>query len=229
MPPAQSLLRSLSPRNSKKTIISSSSNNSNNSDGSHEEDLRRTNHKKKGTKGVLSTVRPPLPPVAPVLAASAAAYASESSIRESRRSFTEDNNVSSIREGSCIDCPTGTKTCGLHDEVFSEISDVDDSDNEAEGHRSLLSDLKSHLLDDEVSDVVLQGVDGVNVVAVRALLAMRSIFFKTLFFGSFRERGSDCVSLGYNGLVLQAVVEYCFTDEVKRAFDNLPLETKVRR
>jgi hypothetical protein len=104
---------------------------------------------------------------------------------------------------------------------------VEDSDNEGEGHRSLLTDLKSHLLDDEVSDVVLQGVDGVNVVAVRALLAMRSVFFKTLFFGSFRERGLDSVSLGYNGLVLQAVVEYCFTDEVKRAFDNLALEIKV--
>jgi hypothetical protein len=94
--------------------------------------------------------------------------------------------------------------------------------------RSLVFDLHSHLTDSEIADVSLCGTDGKSVVAVRSILAMRSRFFKTLFFGQFRERDMDQVPLGYSSLVLKAVVEYCYTDEIKTAFENLTFEETAR-
>ena len=94
--------------------------------------------------------------------------------------------------------------------------------------RSLVVDLHSHLHDEELSDVSLCGTDGKSVFAIRSILAMRSRFFKRLFFGQFRERNMAQVSLGYSSLVLKAVVEYCYTDEIKTTFENLSFEETAR-
>ena len=94
--------------------------------------------------------------------------------------------------------------------------------------RSLVVDLHSHLNDTELADVTLCGTDEKSVVAIRSILAMRSSFFKSLFFGSFRESTSQHVQLGYSSLVLKAVVEYCYTDEIKTAFENLTFEETAR-
>ena len=93
---------------------------------------------------------------------------------------------------------------------------------------TLVSDLHSHLNDDDISDVGLIGTDGRRVVAIRSLLAMRSRFFKRLFFGRFKESQLEDVPLGYSSLVLKAVVEYCYTDEIKTAFENLSFEETAR-
>jgi BTB/POZ domain len=93
---------------------------------------------------------------------------------------------------------------------------------------TLVMDLHSHLYDEEISDVVLIGTDGRQVVAIRSLLAMRSRFFKKLLFGSFKESGEENVLLGYSSLVLKAVVEYCYTDEIKTTFENLSFEETAR-
>ena len=94
--------------------------------------------------------------------------------------------------------------------------------------RSLVMDLHSHLNDVDIADVKLVGTDGKTVVAVRSLLAMRSAYFRTLFFGSFRESSLEQVKLGYSSLVIKAVVEYCYTDEIKTAFENLSFEETAR-
>jgi hypothetical protein len=110
------------------------------------------------------------------------------------------------------------------DDSEEGVNDTFDSTED----RSLVFDLHSHLTDNEIADVSLCGTDGKSVVAVRSILAMRSRFFKTLFFGQFRERGMDQVPLGYSSLVLKAVVEYCYTDEIKTAFENLSFEETAR-
>jgi hypothetical protein len=95
-------------------------------------------------------------------------------------------------------------------------------------NRNLVSDLLAHLTDESISDVSLQGTDGKQVVAIRSILAMRSRFFKSLFFGDFSESKLSTVSLGYSSLVLRAVVEYCYTDEIKVTFENLTFEETAR-
>lgn len=101
-------------------------------------------------------------------------------------------------------------------------------DNHPLQDRSLVMDLHSHLNDVDIADVQLVGTDGKIVVAVRSLLAMRSPFFKKLLFGSFRESYLEQVKLGYSSLVIKAVVEYCYTDEIKTAFENLTFEETAR-
>lgn len=74
--------------------------------------------------------------------------------------------------------------------------------------------------DEEVSDVILQGYDGGNVVAVKAILASRSIVFRQMFFqnggSSFTpsEPGEKEVFVfdEWDCRILHLVVEYCYTD-----------------
>jgi len=74
--------------------------------------------------------------------------------------------------------------------------------------------------DEEVSDIILQGYDGGNVVAVKALLASRSLMFRQMFFGEARsdfvpsEPGEKEVFVfdEWDCRVLHLVVEYCYTD-----------------
>ena len=109
---------------------------------------------------------------------------------------------------------------------FHETSATDESSHLT--NSSLVADLHAHLNDDEISDVALLGTDGKRVVAIRSMLAMRSRFFKKLFFGRFKESGLFEVPLGYSSLVLKAVVEYCYTDEIKTTFENLSFEETAR-
>mmetsp|Transcript_24195 Transcript_24195/g.35848 ORF Transcript_24195/g.35848 Transcript_24195/m.35848 type:complete len:200 (-) Transcript_24195:598-1197(-) len=95
-------------------------------------------------------------------------------------------------------------------------------------NRTLVSDLQAHLDDTQISDVTLRGTDGRSVVAIRSILAMRSRYFKSLLFGNFQERNLSEVPLGFSSLVLRAVVEYCYTDEMKITFENLSFEETAR-
>jgi hypothetical protein len=119
------------------------------------------------------------------------------------------------------------------DDSDEEHKSVDQSQEETPSepqtiNRTLVSDLLVHLNDEDISDVVLKGTDGRTVVAVRSILAMRSRFFKTLLFGDFSESNMAEVPLGYSSLVLRAVVEYCYTDEIKITFENLTFEETAR-
>jgi hypothetical protein len=97
-----------------------------------------------------------------------------------------------------------------------------------EESRTLVSDLREHLNDAALADVVLRGTDDGTVVAVRSILAMRSRFFKSLLFGSFQESNLREVPLGYSSLVLKAVLEYCYTDEIGITFENHNEEETAR-
>eukprot|EP00978_Attheya_sp_CCMP212_P036948 scaffold171037_cov51-Attheya_sp.AAC.2 len=90
------------------------------------------------------------------------------------------------------------------------------------------------LLDDEtLSDVTLQGTDGVKVLAIRSMLAVRSPVFRRMLFGEFSESESPIVKIGYTGKVLTFLVKYCVTGEsdlsigncVKRSYPKFVLST----
>jgi hypothetical protein len=115
------------------------------------------------------------------------------------------------------------------DAGYKSAHQTDDGEGvEAVVNRTLVSDLQAHLSDENISDVALKGTDGRTVPAVRSILAMRSRFFKSLLFGSFQESNQREVPLGYSSLVLRAVVEYCYTDEIKITFENLTFEETAR-
>ena len=69
-------------------------------------------------------------------------------------------------------------------------------------------------LSGEFSDVTLEGTDGEHVQAHRIILAARSKVFKKLLFGDFAEAKDALVPVGFEGNVLHAIVEYCYTDKV---------------
>lgn len=70
--------------------------------------------------------------------------------------------------------------------------------------------------DEDLSDVKLEGTDGVLVCANRGLLAVRSPVFRSMLFGKFAESRKDgVVKIGYSSCVLKSIVEYCFTDEAQ--------------
>ena len=72
----------------------------------------------------------------------------------------------------------------------------------------------SALDDESFHDVRLVGTDNVEVPCVKFMLASRSPFFKNMFFGEFRERDDDQVSLSFSSTVLKILVKYCYTNEL---------------
>jgi hypothetical protein len=73
--------------------------------------------------------------------------------------------------------------------------------------------IENLLTDEDLSDLLLVGTDGVAVRSNRCMLASRSKVFRGMLYGDFSESSSSSVSLGYKGDVLQAVVEYIYTDK----------------
>jgi BTB/POZ domain len=84
--------------------------------------------------------------------------------------------------------------------------------NKGISHREMLASL---LTNEALNDVKLKGTDGVEVPASRFLLAARSHIFRAMFFSEFQEAKSPVVELGFQGNVLQAVVEYIVTDSAE--------------
>jgi hypothetical protein len=83
-----------------------------------------------------------------------------------------------------------------------------------EDEASLDCAIRNLLSNESLADVNLQGTDGIKVPAHRLILAARSQVFESLLFGNFAEASNSEVRVGYDGRVLQAIVEYCYTDEV---------------
>jgi hypothetical protein len=63
----------------------------------------------------------------------------------------------------------------------------------------------------------------VTVPSLRGMLGARSPVFRSMLFGNFSEATSSSVTLGYEGSVLRALVEYIYTDDCevfhKKEFD----------
>jgi len=79
---------------------------------------------------------------------------------------------------------------------------------------TLKQDMRTAMEDTDLHDVTLIGTDGLQVPAIKSVLAIRSPVFRRMFAGDFRERTGDTVSMDYNGLVLRLIVKYCFLDEI---------------
>lgn len=62
------------------------------------------------------------------------------------------------------------------------------------------------------SDVTLISTDEKRLPAVRALLAIRSSYFRNLFFTSFAERNAADVKLPFYGTIVQNLLQFAYTD-----------------
>jgi hypothetical protein len=72
--------------------------------------------------------------------------------------------------------------------------------------------MKTLLTDEDLSDITLKGSDGTLVLAQRCMLAARSFVFRRMLYGDFCEASQSLVDVGYTGDVLQAIVDYIYTN-----------------
>jgi hypothetical protein len=70
------------------------------------------------------------------------------------------------------------------------------------------------LTDSRITDVELEGDDGVRLPGCKGLLAARSEVFERMLLGQFAESSEAVVKVGYPGDVLKKIVRYCYTDDV---------------
>ena len=89
----------------------------------------------------------------------------------------------------------------------------------SESHNPVIHDLLLALQDDDLTDIALQGHDGIDVPANRFVLAARSRVLKRMLYGSFREAKSTCTEIvlqDYDSFTLEAIVEYCCRNEISK-------------
>jgi hypothetical protein len=75
------------------------------------------------------------------------------------------------------------------------------------------------LKNNSFSDDELQGTDVERIPTRRDLLAARSKVFETMLCGNFAEASKSVVPVGYDGPILRAIVEDCYTYHVTRLHD----------
>lgn len=81
----------------------------------------------------------------------------------------------------------------------------------------VIQDLLAALQDEELTDVTLEGHDGVPIPACRFVLAARSTVLRRMLYGSFLESSSNRILLqDYDSVVLEAIVEYCYRNEISK-------------
>jgi hypothetical protein len=105
---------------------------------------------------------------------------------------------------------TSTSTRGVQSSTSS-----DETHNPLSQESEITRDeaIQNLLMDEELSDLLLVGTDGVAVRSNRCMLASRSKVFRRMLYGDFSEASSTSISLDYKGEVVQAVVEYIYTDK----------------
>eukprot|EP00978_Attheya_sp_CCMP212_P039599 scaffold207416_cov51-Attheya_sp.AAC.1 len=90
---------------------------------------------------------------------------------------------------------------------------------------SLETAQRTLLTDETLSDVTLEGTDGMTVHTIRSVLAARSRVFRTMLFGDFAEANSSIIKINYVGTVLRCLVEFCLNNDVSsfhETFDENP-------
>ncbi|KAG7351276.1 BTB/POZ domain containing protein [Nitzschia inconspicua] len=81
----------------------------------------------------------------------------------------------------------------------------------------VVQDLLEALQDEELTDVTLEGYDGVPIPASRFVLAARSSVLKRMLYGNFREANTSRISLEeYDSVILEAIVEYCYRNQISK-------------
>jgi hypothetical protein len=73
---------------------------------------------------------------------------------------------------------------------------------------------QSLLVREDLSDVTLRGSDGTLVIANRCILASRSSVFYGMLYGPFKEASNTVVNVGYAGTIIQAIVNYIYTNKL---------------
>lgn len=81
-------------------------------------------------------------------------------------------------------------------------------------NQSVIKDILEALGDDDLTDVCLEGKDGREIYSNRFILAARSKVLKSMLYGSFRESSMCRIPLDYDGVILEAVVEFCSKNEI---------------
>jgi BTB/POZ domain len=81
----------------------------------------------------------------------------------------------------------------------------------------VVQDLLEALQDEELTDVTLEGHDGIPIPASRFVLAARSSVLKRMLYGNFREANTSRIYLeDYDSVILEAIVEYCYRNEISK-------------
>jgi hypothetical protein len=81
----------------------------------------------------------------------------------------------------------------------------------------VIQDLLEALQDEDLTDVTLEGQDGIPIPASRFVLAARSAVLKRMLYGNFREANTSRISLeDYDSVILEAIVEYCYRNEISK-------------
>mmetsp|Transcript_8918 Transcript_8918/g.14858 ORF Transcript_8918/g.14858 Transcript_8918/m.14858 type:complete len:424 (-) Transcript_8918:22-1293(-) len=88
------------------------------------------------------------------------------------------------------------------------------------GETNLKDAIQRLLTDSRITDVELEGSDGVRLPGCKGLLAARSEVFERMLLGQFSESNEAVVKVGYPGDVLKQVVRYCYTDELDLSSNN---------
>jgi hypothetical protein len=84
-------------------------------------------------------------------------------------------------------------------------------------HSPVVQDLLEAINDEEMTDIALVGQDGISVHTNRFVLAARSKVLKRMLYGSFREaKDSEIPFYDYDGVILEAIVEYCCRNEIPK-------------
>eukprot|EP00550_Attheya_septentrionalis_P008743 CAMPEP_0198297694 /NCGR_PEP_ID=MMETSP1449-20131203/37815_1 /TAXON_ID=420275 /ORGANISM="Attheya septentrionalis, Strain CCMP2084" /LENGTH=378 /DNA_ID=CAMNT_0043998717 /DNA_START=1085 /DNA_END=2221 /DNA_ORIENTATION=+ len=104
-------------------------------------------------------------------------------------------------------------------------SDMPESMNDFDAPNTLCTDLWAIIDDKELCDVQLKGIDNIMVPAIRVLLVARSpvLRFHLISDPSIQKIESDnesVVIMCYHSVVLQCLVEFCFTDRVTRVGEH---------
>jgi hypothetical protein len=82
--------------------------------------------------------------------------------------------------------------------------------------------------DEELSDMTLEGSDGEQFRTNRCILAVRSKVFRAMLFGNYSEAKKSVVKVEYEGRVLKAVLDYCYTDHAD-LFDEISCDDSWAR
>lgn len=86
----------------------------------------------------------------------------------------------------------------------------------AAAQNAVISDILDALQDDQLSDLILVGCDGIEVEANRFVLAARSKVLKRMLYGNFREASCAKVKLHFDAIILEAIVEFCCKNEIPK-------------
>jgi len=83
-------------------------------------------------------------------------------------------------------------------------------------NHSVIDDILEALQDDALNDVCLIARDGSEIFSNRFILAARSKVLRSMLYGSFRESTMQRISLAYDGIILDAIVEFCSKNEIPK-------------